>query len=495
VGEISESGRCNVGDKADGKDMQIGRRDVLWNYAATFLKIAAAGILLPFILRFLPQETTAIWTIFSTIIAFVGLLDFGFNPSFMRNVSYVFSGAKALKREGYNIVDENDSEIDYGLLKGLINSMRWFYARVAVILFILLTTLGTYYLRAVLESYPGNIPEVYISWMILCVINTYYLYTLYYDSLLQGRGLVKRAKQITVIGQFTYLVTGIVLIFMHCGLVAIVSAQALSILIIRIMSYRSFYDPWLKHRLGNAKAQSQKDILSAVYPNAIKIGLTSFGGFLVNRSALIAGSLYITLAGIASYGITMQIIGVISAVSTVYITTYQPQIVQYRIQNNTVAIKNIFIKGNIFMITTYLILGTVFVLCGSWALDIIGSQTPLLSAGLITVALVISLLETNHGTAGNILLTKNKVPFFKAALFSGGFTLVLLLLFLRCTSLGIFGMILAPGIAQACYQNWKWPLEVVKELGIGKNDTGMVMNDLKDKLFFKLFRVPNRFQK
>ncbi|GHT74550.1 hypothetical protein FACS1894124_4610 [Spirochaetia bacterium] len=87
--------------------MHIDRKDVLWNYAATFLQIAAQVLLLPFILRTLPQETVAIWTIFSTIIALVNLLDFGFNPSFTRNVSYIFSGAKTLKASGFDIVEGN----------------------------------------------------------------------------------------------------------------------------------------------------------------------------------------------------------------------------------------------------------------------------------------------------------------------------------------------------------------------------------------------------
>jgi hypothetical protein len=103
--------------------INIGRKDVLWNYAATFLQIGVGVILLPFILRVFPQETVAIWTIFTTIIALAGLLDFGFNPSFARNVSYVVSGVKELKANGYNIVESHNSEIDYSLFKGLINAV------------------------------------------------------------------------------------------------------------------------------------------------------------------------------------------------------------------------------------------------------------------------------------------------------------------------------------------------------------------------------------
>jgi hypothetical protein len=141
--------------------INIGRKDVLWNYAATFLQIGVGVILLPFILRVFPQETVAIWTIFSTIIALSGLLDFGFNPSFARNVSYVVSGVKELKANGYNTVESHDSEVDYSLLKGLISAMKWFYARAAAILFVLLATAGTYYMHVVLKTYSGSHTEVY----------------------------------------------------------------------------------------------------------------------------------------------------------------------------------------------------------------------------------------------------------------------------------------------------------------------------------------------
>ena len=85
--------------------MNIGQKDVLWNYAATILQTGVGVILLPFILNTFPQETVAIWGIFSTIIALTVLLDFGFGPSFARNVSYVVSGVTELKSTGYQIVE------------------------------------------------------------------------------------------------------------------------------------------------------------------------------------------------------------------------------------------------------------------------------------------------------------------------------------------------------------------------------------------------------
>ena len=444
--------------------MQIGRKDVLWSYAATFLQIGAGVILLPFILRTFPQETVAVWTIFSTIIALSSMLDFGFNPSFARNVSYVISGVKELKKTGFQIVKNTNCEVDYGLFKGLIGAMRWFYGRVALILFILLITLGTYYIHAILKTYSHNHTEVYMSWAILCIINSYSLYTLYYDSLLQGQGLIKKAKQIQIVGQLIYLFVAVVMIVLQFNLIAVVCAQALSVIIRRFLSHKTIYTAEFKQRLHGVIAQSRRNILKLIYPNAVKVGLTGLGTFLITRSTVIIGSLYLSLETIASYGITMQIIAIIAGLATVYFSAYQPKMVQFRAQNNMPEIKHIYLKACFLLFGTYIICGAGLLCLGDWLLNVIGSQTPLLNKSVVALALIVMLLESNHAIAGGILLTKNEVPFFRASLFAGIVTVLLLFTFLEYTQAGVFGLILAPGIANGIYNNWKWPSEAIKNL-------------------------------
>jgi O-antigen/teichoic acid export membrane protein len=452
--------------------MQITKKDVLWNYAATFLFIAGGALLLPFILHKMPAEKVGIWSIFTAITSFVGLIDFGFNPSFTRNVTYVFSGVRSLKQTGHEAVDQSASDIsvDYGLLGGLIRSMRWFYSRMSIVVFILLTTLGTYYIHTLLKQYKEPHLEVYVAWGLLIVINTYNLYTLYYDSLLQGKGLIKRSKQIVIIGQSVYLLIASVLILKGFGLIAIVSAQASSVMIVRSLSYRSFFTVSIKQALHDAIPRPKHEIFHAIYPNAVKIGLTSLGGFMVTRSAMFIGSIYLPLEQIASYGITMQLIGVISALAGIYTATYQPKIVQFRVEKNREAIKHLYLKGELVLFLTFVAGGVGLLFVGPWCLHLISSKTQLMPFGIMALAVIVGFLETNHATAGNILLTKNEVPFFKASLLSGGFTMLLLFLFFNFTHLALWAMIAAPGIAQGVYQNWKWPLEVAKELKIKFTD-------------------------
>ena len=184
--------------------------------------------------------------------------------------------------------------------------MKWFDLRMAGLLFIIYSTLGTYYIYSLLNGYSGDETEVYISWAILCVI-IYNLYTLYYDSLLIGKGLIKKSKQILILGHILYLITAAVLIVLDYGLIAIVSAQAISVFIIRWLSFNAFFTKEVLGKIAKVKSKS-KEIFKAIYPNAIKIGLTSLGGFMVNKSAIIIGSLYLSLEEIASYGISIKLI-------------------------------------------------------------------------------------------------------------------------------------------------------------------------------------------
>ena len=322
--------------------------------------------------------------------------------------------------------------------------------------------------------------EVYIAWVLLCIITTYSLFTQYYDSLLQGKGLIKKSKQIVIIGQTFYLLIASILIIAGYGLVAIVSAQASSVIIVRWLSYHAFFSHEMKQKLQIAVPHPKKEVLKALVPNALKIGLTSLGGFLVQRSAIVIGSLYLTLDEIASYGISIQLISVIAGLAGIYITTYQPKIAQLRVAQNNSFIKELYLKGQIVLLFTYMVGGMGLFFFGEWTLKLVGSQTHLIAQSMLFVSIVVSFLECNHSVAGTILLSKNEVPFFKASLFSGGATVLLLILFFQYMHIGLWAMIAAPGLAQIAYQNWKWPIVVINELEINRRDVSNAIIRIKN---------------
>ena len=425
--------------------------------------IGAGVILLPFILHMMPQETVGIWNIFQTITALVLLLDFGFRPSFARNISYIFSGVKTLQKDGVSHIDA-DAEVDYGLLKGSLLAMRRFYRWMALAVFAVLLTAGTAYFYYILQKYNGDRQDALIAWILLIAINCYNLYTFYYDALLTGKGYVKRSQQINMLGQAIYLALAIGLIYAGFGLTAIVTSQLVSTIVRRILIYRVFFTPELKSHLESADPQEPKEILSAITPNAIKIGLTQLGGFLVNKSAILIGSAFLTLEEIACYGITIQVMDILARCATVPYQSFMPKLAQFRAENNLAELKRYYLWCTASLWAIYFVGGLAFVFLGDWALDIIHSQTHFVPTIMLCVMLLISTLEHNHAQSAGFIMADNRIPFFIPSLVSGAATVLLLWIFLSPLNLGIWGMILAPGVAQLAYQNWKWPSVVIKEL-------------------------------
>ncbi len=441
----------------------IGTKEIVWSYAGTAFMIGAGVILLPFILHKMPQETVGIWNIFQTITFLVLLLDFGFRPSFARNISYIFSGVKTLQKEGVAHA-QADSTVDYGLLKGTLTAMRRFYRWIAIAMFALLATAGTAYFYYILQKYSGDWQDAMIAWVLLIAINCYNLYTLYYDALLLGKGYVKRSQQIMILGQAIYVGLAIGLIYSGFGLTAIVASQLISIVIRRVLTYRVFFTPELKAHLADATPQEPKAILSAITPNAIKIGLTQLGGFLVTKSAILIGSAFLTLEEVACYGITVQVMDILARCAAVFYQSYMPKIAQCRTENDIAGLRYYYLLCTGSLWVVYLVGGVIWILAGNWALDLINSQTHFVPAAMLAAMIVISLLEHNHAVSAGFIMADNKIPFFIPSLISGAATVLLLWIFLDPLSMGIWGLILAPGIAQLAYQNWKWPSVVIKEL-------------------------------
>ena len=356
--------------------------------------------------------------------------------------------------------------------------MKWYYLKLAILLFFLIVTLGTFYINTVLLNYAGNQNEVWISWGLLCVISSFTFYTQYLEVLLQGKGEVTKSKQIIVIGQIVYLLLCFLLINLKLGLIAIILAQLISIILIRGLTYYFFFKNESEILNSAVERSSNREVLNAVYPNALKLGITSIGAFLVQRASLFMASLYFSLELVASYGITVMIVNVLSVLSVTYLNTFTPKIVQLRVVNDTNQIAQIYITGKLIMFSIYLIGGIFIIYCGPYVFTLINSNTHLLSWHLIMPLLIFSLLESNHGIAGGILLSKNTVPFYKASLLAGVLTVVFIFLFSYFTSLGILGIILGPGISQF-YQNWKWPHELSKDLNLKRQMYFRVMKSWK----------------
>jgi O-antigen/teichoic acid export membrane protein len=465
--------------------MQIGRKDVIWNFAATFMRVASGIIVLPLVLKILPTQEYGLWTIYVTIGGLAILLDFGFANSFTRNITYIFSGVKTLQVKGYSHVEDDDKTIDYGLLKSVIGAMKRYYGLLAIAFLVIFTAISPFYLTSILKSYCGNKSEIWISWFAYGVLVAYQLYTYYYSSILTGRGKVKRVQQIIIISQVCRIGTAVVFLLLGYGISSLVIAQFVNDVVNRVLCYNSFYDKELKLNLQASSSIKVGEIMKIMTPNALKIGFTTLGGLLNGRMIVLIAPLYLSLNEIASYGTTKQMLDLIVSLSLLWFGTYYPKITLHRVNEDIQHIKRMYMKAKLNMVLVFVVCGAGLIFVGPELFTLIHSKTQLLPTIMIIVYLIVSFLETNHGMAAQIILTKNEVPFAKASILSGIASIGLLFIFLKFTSIGVWSLILAPGIAQVVYQNWKWPLVVKKDLKIGISDYWNGVIDIYKTYFYK----------
>ena len=174
--------------------------------------------------------------------------------------------------------------------------------------------------------------------------------------------------------------------------------------------------------------------------------------------------MYISLSEMASFGITLQLLSVVSSLALLYTNVYLPKVFQWRVENNITQVRRTFRLSVLLIFIAFVSGGLLISLLGNWALNILGSDTQLLAGGLLAFLVLHYYLESNMVNATEYLLAKNEVPFYKRYLVSGVATVILLFVFLGYFNLGIWGIIAAPMISQSILQYWKWPYEVYKEL-------------------------------
>ena len=168
-----------------------------------------------------------------------------------------------------------------------------------------------------------------------------------------GRGLVKENNQLIIITRSTYLVLAALGLIAGYGLIAVATANFLSIIINRLVAIHFFYRNGLRKILRNTQATKEK-LLPILWVNAKKNGLSSLGGYFVQKGNLLFISMFLPLETVASYGLTVNLINILSGVSPLYLGTHIPEIYKDRIDNNLPDIRRIFGEGIFVFYLLYL---------------------------------------------------------------------------------------------------------------------------------------------
>lgn len=446
--------------------INITKNDIAWSYIAKFFQVAAGFITLPFTLHILSKEEIGLNYLMGTISAMVALIDFGFSPQFGRNFAMINSGAQKLLKEGVDKTSDSGNIINYHLLQTTIQTAQFVYRRLSLIAFILMITIGSIYMYYVTNGFT-IIKHSFIIWIIFSISIYFNVYFSYYTGLLSGSGKIAESNQASILSKLAYIVISISMLYLGCGLFSIVIASLLSPFVQRFYAYKKYFTPELKSKfIFTVSKEDIKETYNIIWYNAKKLGINFVCVYVIMKFGMFLAGLYLPLSDVASYGLLVQLTGILVGLGTGFYMTLEPQLISYNVIGESNKLQQKFSMSLVVFYVVMIIGGLAITYIVPIVLDLIKSNTLLPSSTICLLYILIISLEYNHSIFGGLIATENKFPFVKAYVISSIGVLVLTFFFLQFTSFGILGVVLAEGIVELSYNNWHWPIVGCKRFGL-----------------------------
>jgi hypothetical protein len=287
-------------------DININKKDVIWGYIALVFNYGTGFFTLPFILSMLSAEEIGLNYLMLTVTSLISLADFGFSQQFGRNLTYALSGAQNLKKEG--LTAQRGNGTNFHLVAVLIQTAKYIYMRLALLVTIGMLTLGTAYIHHVTSGFT-TVSHSFIIWLLFSISTFFNFYYKYYTSLLTGSSLIMEYNKSCIYSKLSYLIICLTLLWYGCGLLSVVVANFISPFVGRFYSYKHFYTKQMKEDLKGQVIEERevKETFSILWYNAKKIGIVFLAQYGIGQSSIFICGLFLSLPEIAAYGLLIQL--------------------------------------------------------------------------------------------------------------------------------------------------------------------------------------------
>lgn len=437
-------------------EVKVTKKDILSGYIAQIFQYGSGLIVLPVILNQLSSAEIGMNYVMLSVGALANMADFGFSSQIGRNVTYVLSGAKKIFRgEVEQIQDSQD--VNYNILRVIIDASKYLYARLSLIVLLVLLTLGSVYMYHVTEGF-SNVENSLLIWLLYSVGVFFNIYFLYYNSFLTGAALIMEQRIATILSRVTYIIICFMLIFNGVGLMSVVIANFISPFVARCYSHRKFYSKELKEYLPKEHA-SKNNILSAlsdIWYTAKKSGTNTIGHYIGTQGSTFIAGAFLPLAVVGQWGIMTQLFGIVQSIAANVGLSYYPEFCKLRLQGDREA----FIKKSSMSVTLMVLLlsigGLIVILIGPWLLNLIGSNTTLPVRSVMLAYMIYLLFLTNAQLFATMMTSRNVIPSPTAVILTSILQIVLTIVLLSFFDIEIWGLVLGPAISGGIYTLWAW---------------------------------------
>lgn len=430
---------------------------------SSLLALISQGINIGFGLFLIPIITsqfnsyyTGMWFVFFTMASFNQLLELGFLPNIARNISYVISGAKNIKKEG--VPDKADNGvIDKELLSNVIQSSKLIYLFLFLVSFFIMFFAGSAYIYSLYDPAKSlGLSYDLISYFVFISASVYNLYCNHMNSSVLGFGDVDGINKINLINRVTLIILSLFLV--KYGLLGVAIANVFSVMFSRFYAYfkykkilRQFHIVLLKVSLSE-RIQTFKIISH----NSLRVGVSQFSAFLILKFNIFIVAYFLGVSESASFSLMISIVATLSSIASVFLNIDIQNIVSLQLKN----VRNELLdrmSSKIFLsLMFYIFLVFCFEFFGKNLLLYVSPNVVLPQSNILYFCYLIYFLELNHVLSSTCISTTNRIPFVRSGVFSG--VAILFLSFILAPIYGFIGVLLSQFFVQLAYNNWKWPM-------------------------------------
>ena len=445
--------------------IKAGKRDVIWNYVGTVVSMTSGFMLLPLLLWFLNDEELGLWYVYVAVSNLTQLFEFGFNPTFARNIVYCLSGADGLSKSG---VKETlpDNRVDWRLLKALLLSSKLVYAAIAVVALIAVSSVGSLYVAFITED--TSVSMQWVSWGVFCASMFLNLYFLYASTFLRGVGDIAGENKAKTIAKITQLGVSALLLVCGFGLLGASIGFLANGLILRVLSGRYFsrhtdVQTGLSSVTERVSKEEVADVLSSISSIAWRDGAVQIALYASTQATSIISSLFLGLAETGMYSVLLQLATAVCNFAGAFVKSFYPMFQSSFINRDFAGVRQIVARGVSLYWLLYLF-GSVGVIL------VIFPLLPLIRPGVevsipffLFLSLYLALLN-HHSIFCNFIIGMNEIPYMWGYIISAALGTGLAALLCGVFGLGVWGLIGAQFVVQLSYNNWKWPQYVMRRL-------------------------------
>ena len=444
-------------------EIKVTKGDIVWSYLAQFFNLATGLITLPLILKLLSAEEVGFNYILISINSIVVLFDMGFSGQFSRYLTYIFSGAQKIQKEG--IAEEYSERMNERLLACTIATARRIYLIISLVASVFLLSFGSWYVYDVTDHFK-LIPDALSIWIVFALSSFFNIYFLYYNAFLQGRGLVKESKQAAVYSKIVQLAVTFAMLFAGFGLLAVVVANLIAPFAFRIYAHKKFFSEDIKTVLSRYKIESSeiKEVFNILLYNAKKMGVIGILGSAIGYASTLVIGKYMSLSDVGSFGLMVQLTGIVSGVATIHFFSIVPKLASLMVKKDIDGLRRNFGLSMFFFITI-MALGMIAMLIMPPVFRYFNFNTQLPAYYIIILYYIYKFFEQNQSLYSQMFLVENDLRFFPCAVWTGIISFIALWGSLYL-GYGLLGVVLAQCLPLYAYAAWIWPIEATKKYGI-----------------------------